>query len=330
MTLLQQLATRRPLLTDSATGTWFQQRLGLDAAGGTCCDEYNITAPDLVREMYRAKISAGADIILTNTFNSSPLRLAEFNMTPDSADRFNTAAVRLLRESVVDSDRPIFIGGNIGPSGKVIGQSGTYEEVRDSMVTQIRALVRGGVDVLCIETIFQSLEAQSAVEAARQVLTEEGVSVPIYVTFAFMERPAGSTAEFRTFFGDRVRDLMDGNRDNLAERDFVGMRALNADIVGANCSIGIEDAVAVTREFRSYLEQHALVGKVFVSAKPNSQVMTTMLYEDPDFVAQRFEGLVEAGADLVGFCCGSTPEHVAAVARQRGLGTKSSRGQGGR
>jgi 5-methyltetrahydrofolate--homocysteine methyltransferase len=329
MKLLERLATSRPLLTDSATGTWFQQRLGAEAAGGNCCDEYNVTAPDLVREMYRAKIQAGADVILSNTFNSSPLRLAEFDMSADAADRFNAAGVRLLREAIAEADREIFVGGNVGPSGKVIGQSGTYEEVRDSMAAQIRALVKAGVDVVCFETIFQSLEAQSAIEAARDVLAKEGASIPIYATFAFMDRPAGPAAEFRTFFGDRVSDIMDGNRDALAEREFVGMRALGVDIVGANCSIGVEDAVAVTREFRSYLGRHGLVGKMFVSAKPNSQVMATMQYEDPDFVAQRFQRLVEAGADLVGFCCGSTPAHVAAVARRRDMGSRGTRGEGG-
>jgi methionine synthase I (cobalamin-dependent) len=329
MKLLTRLATRRTLLTDSATGTWFQQRLQAESATGSCCDEYNISAPDVVREMYRAKVHAGADIVLTNTFNSSPLRLSEFGMPADTADRLNVAGVQLLREAIAESDRECFIGGNVGPSGRVIGQSGTYEEVRASMAAQIRVLVKAGVDAVCIETIFQSLEAQSAIEAARDVLAREGASIPIYATFAFMDRPPGPGAEFRTFFGDRVRDIMDGNRDNLAEREFIGLRALGVDIVGANCSIGIEDAVAVTREFRSYLEQHSLVGKVFLSAKPNSQVMSTNVYEDPDFVAQRFKRLVEAGADLVGFCCGSTPDHVAAVARQRDSASKGMSREGG-
>ena len=78
--LLARLSSRTPLLSDSATGTWFQQRLGATHVGGECCDQYNVTAPDVVRELYRAKIDAGADLVLTNTFNSTPLRLAEFHM----------------------------------------------------------------------------------------------------------------------------------------------------------------------------------------------------------------------------------------------------------
>lgn len=315
--LLERLASRTPLLSDSATGTWFQQRLGVTHVGGECCDQYNVTTPDVVRELYRAKIAAGADLVLTNTFNSTPLRLAEFHMEPETADRFNAAGVKLLREIVQETDREVLVGGNVGPTGKIIGQSATYDEVMGSMLAQIRALVRAGVDAICIETMLQSLEGQVAVEAARIVFAEEGVRVPVYTTFAFMNRPAGSEAAFRTFFGDTVRNIMEGNEDLLAERPFVGATALGVDIVGANCTIGVDDAIAVTQEFTRYFADHDLGGRVFISAKPNSQVMATMAYEDPEFVAARFGQLVEAGAHLVGFCCGSTPEHIAATGRER-------------
>ncbi|MBI4637041.1 MAG: homocysteine S-methyltransferase family protein [Candidatus Rokubacteria bacterium] len=314
--LLERLSTRTPLLTDSATGTWFQQRLGVQHVGGECCDQYNLTQPDVVRELYRAKVDAGADLVLTNTFNSTPLRLREFDLE-DEADRFNDAGVRLLREVVAESGREVFVGGNVGPTGKLVGQSATYDEVMDSVLRQVRALVRAGVDAICVETMLQSLEGQIAVEAARQVFADEGVSVPLYVTFAFMNRPAASTAEFRTFFGDTVRQIMEGNEDLLAERPFVGVRQLGVDVVGANCTIGVDDAVAVTEEFTRYLVAHGLAGRMWVSAKPNSQVMATMQYEEPEFVAARFARFVEAGAHFVGYCCGSTPAHIAATARQR-------------
>lgn len=315
--LRERLAARAPLLSDSATGTWFQQRLGPDAVGGECCDRYNVEAPAVVLELYRAKIAAGADLVLTNTFNSTPLRLAEFHLGPGHAERFTTAGVELLRQAVGEADRPVFVGGNVGPTGKIIGQSATYDEVFASIHAQVRALVRAGADAICVETMLQSLEGQVAVEAAREVFADEGVAVPLYVTFAFMNRPPGRQAEFRTFFGDTVRHVMEGNEDLVAERAFVGARALGVDIVGANCTIGVDDAVAVSEEFARYLAAHGLGGAMFVSAKPNSQVMATMTYEDPDFVAARFEALVEAGAHLIGFCCGSLPEHIAATARRR-------------
>jgi 5-methyltetrahydrofolate--homocysteine methyltransferase len=314
--ILKRLESQTPLLTDSATGTWFQQRLGVDHVGGECCDQYNVTAPDVVRELYRAKLEAGSDVILTNTFNGTPLRLREFDLEAE-ADRFNTAGVHLLREVVREADRPVYVGGNVGPTGKIIGQSGTHDEVMESMLGQIRALVRADVDLLCIETMLQSLEGQVAVEAAREVFADEGRSVPLYVTFAFMNRRPDSDAAYRTFFGDTVRDIMEGNEDLLAERRFVGARELDVDIVGANCTIGIDEATLVTEEFIRYLAAHDLGGRFHISAKPNAQVMSTGAYEDPEFVAERFGRLAAAGAHLVGFCCGSTPEHIAAVARQR-------------
>ncbi len=315
--LLERLQQRPPVLSDSATGTWFQQRLGVDRVGGDCCDQYNVSDPEVVRELYLAKVRAGSELVLTNTFNSTPLRLAEFHLEREAADRFNAAGVRLLREAVAEADHQVFVAGNVGPTGKIIGQSASYDEVMDSMVAQIGALVRAGIDVLCVETMLQSLESQVAVEAAREVFAAEGISVPLYTTFTFMNRPAGNTAAFRTFFGDTVQLIMEGAEDLLAERRFAGVRALGVDIVGANCTIGVEDGIVVTDEFTRYLAAHGLTGRMFVSAKPNSQVMATMQYEDPEFVAARFDRLVAAGAQLVGFCCGSMPEHIAAAARQR-------------
>jgi 5-methyltetrahydrofolate--homocysteine methyltransferase len=314
--ILERLASRTPVLTDSATGTWFQQRLGPGTVGGECCDQYNVTAPEIVRELYRAKAEAGAELILTNTFNSTPLRLKEFGLEADS-DRFNETGVRLLREVADETEREIYVGGNVGPTGRLVGQSATYDEVMESMMGQIRALVRAGVDILCVETMLQSLEGQIAVEAARQVFAEEGVVVPLYVTFAFMSRPDGDARPFRTFFGDTVGHLLAGNDDLLAERHFAGAVELGVDVVGANCSIGVDDAVVVTEEFTRYLATHDLPRRPWISAKPNSHVMATMKYEDPDYVAARFGRLVEAGAHLIGFCCGSTPAHIAAVAAQR-------------
>ena len=145
------------------------------------------------------------------------MRLQEFELEQHAA-RFNEAAVRLLRAVIAESGREVFVGGNVGPTGKIIGQTATYHEVLDSMRVQIRALVRTGIDMLCVETVIQALDAQVAVEAAQGVFTEEGIRVPIYVTFAFMNRREGSPVACRTFFGDSVSDTMQGKEDLLAER----------------------------------------------------------------------------------------------------------------
>ncbi len=311
-TFLDRLARAdwRPILTDSATGTWFQERVKDEA--GTCCDGYNLTAPDAVREMYREKLEAGADLILTNTFNSCILRLPEFGLE-DQADELNAAGVQLLRQAMADTGRACFIGGDVGPTGRVIGDNATFPEVRESFARQIRALVQAGVDVICVETLLQALEGQAAAEAAHEVFAHEGVTVPLYLTSVFTDR-AANQAEHRTFFGETVTEMLEGKYDILAESHFKGFLGLGATVVGANCSVGLDDVIPITAAFRRYLDRHGLRGKVFVSAKPNSMVMSTQSYEGPEVAAARLPELLTAGADMIGYCCGSWPEHIRVTA----------------
>jgi 5-methyltetrahydrofolate--homocysteine methyltransferase len=303
-------AHERPLLTDSATGTWFQQNVPDEA--GTCCDGYNLSNPDAVKRMYRDKLEAGADLILTNTFNSCPARLPEFELD-GKTDELNAAGVRLLREAIAETGRDCFVGGDVGPTGLVIGDTGEYPAVYDSFYEQIRALVNAGVDVLCIETLLQALEGEAAAEAAHDVFAKEGVTVPIYMTCVFTDRAPGQS-EHRTFFGETVPEMLEGKYDMLADRHFKGFLGLGATVIGANCSVGLDDVIPITAAYRRYLDSHDLSGKVFVSAKPNSVVMSTQTYEGPEVAAARLPELLDAGADLIGYCCGSWPDHIRATA----------------
>lgn len=312
-TFLERLAraNERPILADSATGTWFQDRV--DDEPGTCCDGYNLTRPDIVRQMYREKLEAGAELILSNTFNSCVLRLPEFGIDISEADRLNTEAVRLLRLAMADTGKRCFIGGNVGPTGLIVGDNGAYSDIRDSFVHQIRALVQAGVDVICVETLLQALEGQAAAEAAHQVFAMEGVHVPLYMTVVFTDRIPGQQ-EHRTFFGDSVEDMLEGKYDELAQQHFDGMLALGCTVVGANCSVGLDDMIPIAARFRQHIDTRGLAGKVFVAAKPNSVVMSTQSYEGPDVAAARLPALVDVGSDVVGFCCGSSPEHIRVAA----------------
>jgi 5-methyltetrahydrofolate--homocysteine methyltransferase len=311
-TFLERLARadRRPILADSATGTWFQDNVKDEA--GKCCDGYNLYRPDVVREMYRAKLEAGAELILTNTFNSCILRLPEFGLEAE-ADRLNTEAVRLLRQAMADTGRTCFVGGDVGPTGLIIGDTGTYPEVRDSFARQIRALVQAGADVICVETLLQALEGQAAAEAAHEVFAKEGVTLPLYMTCVFTDLAPGQS-EHRTFFGDTVQDMLEGKEDELAQQRFEGFLALGATVVGANCSVGLSDVIPIATRFRQYIDAHGLAGKMFVAAKPNSVVMSTQTYEGPDVAAARLPELVGTGAHVIGYCCGSTPEHIRVTA----------------
>ena len=312
-TFLERLARadRRPMLADSATGTWFQQNVKDEA--GACCDGYNLTRPDEVRRMYRDKIEAGAELILTNTFNSCVLRLPEFGIDVGEADRLNTEAVRLLRLAMADTGKTCFVGGDVGPTGLIIGDTGTYPDIKANFERQIRALVQAGADVICVETLLQALEGQAAAEAAHDAFAKEGVKLPLYMTVVFTDLAPGQS-EHRTFFGDSVEDLLEGKDDELAGQRFDGFLKLGANVVGANCSVGLGDVIPIATRFRKYVDSHGLAGKVFVCAKPNSEVMSTQSYEGPDVAAARLPELVGSGAHIIGYCCGSWPEHIRVTA----------------
>lgn len=312
-TFLERLARadRRPILADSATGTWFQDNVKDEA--GTCCDGYNLTKPDDVRRMYRDKIEAGAELMLTNTFNSCVLRLPEFGLDVADADRLNSEGVRLLRLAMADTGRHCFVGGDVGPTGLIIGDTGTYPDVRANFEQQIRSLVVAGVDVICVETLLQGLEGQAAAEAAHEVFAKEGVKVPLYMTVVFTDLVSGQN-EHRTFFGDTVEEMLEGKQDELAEKRFEGMLALGCTVVGANCSVGLDDVIPIATRFRQHIDAKALAGKVFVAAKPNSVVMSNQSYEGPEVAAARLPELVQTGAHIIGYCCGSHPEHIRVTA----------------
>ena len=312
-TFLERLARadKRPILADSATGTWFQNNVKDEA--GTCCDGYNLSKPDEVRRMYRDKLEAGAELMLTNTFNSCVLRLPEFGIDVADADRLNTEGVRLLRQAMADTGRHCYVGGDVGPTGLIIGDTGTYPDIKDNFVRQIRALVQAGADVICVETLLQALEGQAAAEAAHEVFAKEGVKLPLYMTVVFTDLAQGQS-EHRTFFGDTVVDMLEGKDDELAGQRFEGFIKLGADVVGANCSVGLGDVIPIATRFRQYIDSHGLKGKMFVAAKPNSEVMSSQTYEGPDVAAARLPELLKSGADVIGYCCGSWPEHIKVTA----------------
>ena len=312
--LRRRLAERGlPLLSDSATGTWFQAHA--PELGGECCDRMNGDRPDLVAQMYRLKIEAGADLVLTNTFNCSPVRLKEFGLR-ERCRELNRRGVALLREAGREAGRPIFAGGNLGPSGKVLGVSATYDEIKTSYREQAEELLAAGVDAICIETILQPLEAQAALEAVHEAGPGEAV---IYATFSFLEGRAPNSG-YRTFFGETIPELMEGKHDKLAKRPFAGLRNLPVDVVGSNCTVGLDDVTGIIREFRAYLTAHALTERFRLAAKPNSFIAPRDHYEPPEFAELRFPALCAAGADIIGFCCGSTPDHIRAAAKARARG----------
>jgi 5-methyltetrahydrofolate--homocysteine methyltransferase len=284
----EQLATRPLLLADGATGTNYQT-MGLEP--GMAPEEWVLDAPDSVRTLHRQFADAGSDLVLTCTFGATAPRLADGPLA-GRAREVNVRAAELAREAVGE-DR--LVAGSLGPTGQLVEPYGllTREVGVEAYAEQALALADGGVDVLVLETFFALEEALWAVEGAQSV-----VEIPIVVSFSFDQGT-------RTMMGLRPSEV-------VAAFEPLGVAAL-----GANCGRSLADTDAVVAEFVDAGSSLPLW------VKPNAGIPRivgdAVVYEaGPDVLAAHVRGYVAQGARVVGGCCGTTPEHIAAVARAVG------------
>ena len=276
------------MLADGATGTNYQN-MGIEP--GVAPEEWVFDAPDRVRELHRRFVEAGSDLVLTCTFGATAPRLADGPLA-GRATEVNARAVELAREAAGD-DR--LVAGSLGPTGQLVEPYGllTRETAVDAYAEQARALAEGGADLLVLETFFALEEALWAVEGARSA-----TDLPIVASFSF----------------DQGTHTMMG----LSPTDVVSAVApLGVAALGANCGRSLEDTDAIVTEFL------AAAPAVPLWVKPNAGVPRivgdTVVYEaDPEMLAEHVRAYVERGARIVGGCCGSTPEHIAAIARALG------------
>ncbi|HTS69199.1 MAG TPA: bifunctional homocysteine S-methyltransferase/methylenetetrahydrofolate reductase [Terriglobia bacterium] len=273
---------KRPVVCDGAMGTMLYSK-GISL--NRCFDELNLTAPQLVKEVHLGYVRAGAEVVETNTFGAARFRLERFGLG-DKVRDINLAGARLAREIAGDD---LYVAGAVGPQGIRLEPLGSTskEEARAAFRQQVAALVEGGVDLIIVETMMDLNEAHQALLAAREV-----GSIPVIVQMTIQDD--GSTPT-----GTRPEDLA---------------RALDewgADLIGVNCSVG-PAAVQET------LERMAAVTGKRLSAQPNAGMPRTVegrnLYLcSPDYMASYARRFIQAGARLVGGCCGTTPEHIRAI-----------------
>jgi 5-methyltetrahydrofolate--homocysteine methyltransferase len=266
-----------------------------DVAGDP--DLLNLTQPDTVLDIHRAYLEAGADIVTTNTFTATTIGQADYGLE-EHAYEMNVEGARLAREAADGVDRPAWVAGSIGPlnvslslSPKVDDpafRSATFDQVRESYAEQIRGLAEGGVDILMIETIFDTLNAKAAVVAAKEVASE----LPLWISFTAIDRSG------RNLSGQTV------------EAFWTSIEHADPLIVGVNCSLGAS-------EMRPFVEDLARVATTYVACHPNAGLPNAMgehdeLPADTSRILGEFarDGLV----NIVGGCCGTTPEHVHAIA----------------
>ncbi|NLC55980.1 MAG: methionine synthase [Armatimonadetes bacterium] len=286
--LLERVSGGEVLISDGAMGTFLQAK-GLKS--GECPESWCLSHPDVVRGIAEAYIAAGADVVETNSFGGTSYKLKEFGLA-DQVRAFNIAAARLAKEAMGDKG---YVAASVGPTGQIVEDEGgnrSEQELYEAFREQVMALAEGGADALCIETMSSLIEAVQAIRAAK-----ENTRLPVICTFTFEPGQRG----FRTMMGvDPAR----------AAREAV---AAGADIVGANCGNGIANMIAITTEMRAAVPNtpiliHANAGMpVFEGGK-------TVFKETPADMAARVAELITAGANIIGGCCGTTPEHIAAMA----------------
>ncbi|MGH3440078.1 MAG: homocysteine S-methyltransferase family protein, partial [Sciscionella sp.] len=290
----------RVLVADGAMGTALQaQDLSLDDFSGLegCNEILNVTRPDVVRAIHRGYFEAGSDAVETNTFGANLANLAEYDIV-DRIFELSELGARLARE-VADEfatpDTPRFVLGSVGPGTKLptLGHA-PYAALRDAYQQQVAGLLTGGVDAVLVETCQDVLQAKSALIGARRAMVAEGRSVPL---IAQVTMETTGTMLLGTEIGAAL----------------VALRPLGIDLIGLNCATGPTEM----SEHLRYLSKHA---DVPLSVMPNAGLPHLgpdgAVYPlQPDELAAALLAFVtEFGARLVGGCCGTTGEHVSAVA----------------
>ncbi|MFH1524657.1 MAG: bifunctional homocysteine S-methyltransferase/methylenetetrahydrofolate reductase [Chloroflexota bacterium] len=286
LSLLQSSPT--PLLADGAMGTLLHSR---GAPFDQCFDELNLTDPAAVTGIHVEYREAGAQILLTNTFGANRFKLAKFGLQ-NKVDAINRAGVELARKAAAGA---ALVAGDIGPLGVRIAPFSRVqpEEARAAFVEQVTALTNAGVDLIVIETMSDLYEIQEAIKATRTVGAMHASPLPIIASVTF-------TRDDRTILGDSPEKVA----HTLLEA--------GADVIGVNCSGGPAQLLRLLKAMRMAAPQ----AKIWV--KPNAgwpeQVGGRIMYPaDPEYFGDYALAFCEAGASIVGGCCGTTPGHIAAI-----------------
>ncbi|MDI1448711.1 homocysteine S-methyltransferase family protein [Polyangium sp. 6x1] len=277
------------LILDGSMGAFLQAR-GLP--DGYAPDLWNVEQPDAITAVHREYVNAGADILLTNTFGASRLRLGEYSAA-DRVREINAAAVENARRAI--GDKRVLVAGDIGPSGTTLQPGGElpFEEAVEIFSEQARALVDAGVDVIAIETMFDLVEMKAALIGVRDVTR----TVPVIAHMTYT-----------------VRGLTDTGTD--PETAAIVLEACGADVIGVNCSVGPEDMLEVVGRM-------GRATSLPLSVQPNAGLPVmrhgrTVFPQTADQMAPFARQFVDRGAAIVGGCCGTTPEYIRMIASEVG------------
>ena len=315
---LEAESPKRILILDGAMGTMIQ-RYGLtesDYRGERCADWgqdvkgnndlLSITKPEVIKEIHREYLEAGADILGTNTFSSTTIAQADYAME-DLAYEMNVESARIAREAADEMtkktpDRPRFVAGAMGPTNRTCSISPdvndpgfrnvTFDELRIAYKSAAKGLLEGGADLLIVETIFDTLNAKAALFAIEELFDEQGWSVPIMISGTLTD------ASGRTLSGQ------------TAEAFWNSVRHVNPFSVGLNCALGAD-------LMRPHIAALSQVAGVRVSTYPNAGLPNEMggYDETPEDMGAALKEWAESGLiNIVGGCCGTSPAHIKIIA----------------
>jgi 5-methyltetrahydrofolate--homocysteine methyltransferase len=316
---IRQELERRILVIDGAMGTMIQRHKLTEAdyrgdrfkdwpsdlKGNN--DLLNLTQPQIITGIHKQYLDAGADIIETNTFSSTAIAMADYGMQ-SLAYELNVAAAKCAREAIKQSDRQAWVAGAIGPLNKTLSLSPdvnnpgfravTFDEVVAAYYDQVKGLVDGGVDLLLVETIFDTLNAKAAIFAIKKYFRDN--NTPPEQVLPIMISGTITDASGRTLSGQTL------------EAFYTSIRHARPLSVGLNCALG-------AKEMRPHIEELSQISECFVSAYPNAGLPNAMgeYDEQPEETAHFIEDWAQEGfVNIVGGCCGTTPDHIRHIAEQ--------------
>ncbi len=324
MKTIQDCLHERILIIDGAMGTMIQQHKlteadyrgerfkdwHCDVKGNN--DLLSITQPSIITEIHRQYLEAGADIIETNTFSSTAIAMADYEMQ-SLAYELNVAAAKCAREAVRQYGKQAWIAGAIGPLNKTLSLSPdvnnpgfravSFDEVVDAYYEQVSGLVDGGVDILLIETIFDTLNAKAAIFAIKKYFRDtKKETLPVMISGTITD------ASGRTLSGQTL------------EAFYTSVMHAKPLSIGLNCALG-------AKEMRPHIEELSRIAGCYVSAYPNAGLPNAMgeYDERPEDTAHHLEDWAKEGfVNIVGGCCGTTPDHIKHIAKEvKGLEPRS-------
>ena len=297
MSRLEDLAKQRILILDGAMGTMIGEKMG--KVGNS--DELNLTHPDVIASIHRQYLEVGADIITTNTFSAQRISQADYHMEEQARQMALAGAciARQCADEFASPDKPRFVAGSIGPTNKTCSMSPDvsnpalreldYDTLFDAYYEEADALIEGGVDALLIETVFDTLNAKVAIDASLHAMQRRGREVPLMVSMTVSDL-AGRTLSGQTL-----------------DAFLASMSPYPLFSVGLNCSFGATQMIP-------YLRQLARKAPYYISAYPNAGLPNALgLYDEtPESMAPKMGEMVDEGlVNIIGGCCGTTPEFIA-------------------